>query len=225
VSLAGLVVVSWRRAPRTADAVIGLGASYFSVSNVLVASSAIADRLLFFPSMWLVAIVALVGDRALRTSAGRRVACLAALGFAAVQMDRAAAYGSLWRDDLTLLGGAANAYPNVYRTQRNLAHALSDAHDDEAAAWHLAVAEAIYGHFPVRVARDAISPAWDAEPLNARLAHLRALFGARATCAAAGIAQPKLVSWESPAGADALARWTRLECGPAQSSSSDSFGR
>ena len=214
VALGVLVLLSWRRAPRIADAIVAFGASYLTVSNVVTAASAIADRLFFLPSMWLVIVVALVVDLAVRTPLARRVASGVALGFAAVQCARAAAYGSLWRDDVTLLSAASRAYPDVCRTQRNLAHALADARDDEGAAWHLALSEGIYRRYPAPLARDAIDPSWDSEPLPARLEHLRAVFGTRGACDAAATARARLISWDSPSAAEALAKWSRDACSP-----------
>jgi hypothetical protein len=212
IALAGILVVCWRRAPRIADAVLAFGASYLTVSNVIVAASAIADRLFFFPSMWLVAIMVLLLDRVLRPRTPRLVAAAIALAFVGTQLARATAYASLWRDDVVLLGAAARVYPNVYRSQRNLAHALSDARDDEGAAWHLVVAESIYAHYPVPVARDAIDPAWDREPLGRRLEHLSRALGEHGVCAAAGVAAARLRSWDSPGGATHLDAWVRKEC-------------
>jgi hypothetical protein len=214
LACAALVVACWRRAPRTADAALAFGASYLTVSNLVVAASAIADRLFFFPSMWLVVIGALLASEAARTRAAQRAACAMALVFAGVQAARATAYAALWRDDATLFTAAARAYPDVFRTQRNLAHALSDAHQDAAAAWHLAIAEAIFARYPVPTARDEIDPAWDDEPLRAELAHLRTTFGAHPACAAVERAQARLTSWEDPTAAALLAGWSRETCAP-----------
>jgi hypothetical protein len=212
IALGWLFWRSRKRAPRISDAVVAFGASYLTASNVVVAASAIADRLFFFPSLWLVVVVALVADWTARTHVARRVACGVALGFAMVQAVRAQAYGSLWRDDVTLLSAAAREYPDICRTQRNLAHALSDAGDDDGAAWHLVVSEGIYARYPVPLARRAIDPAWDGEPLNARLGHLGGVLGARATCDAARVAQARLVSWDAPPAAESLAMWARGAC-------------
>jgi hypothetical protein len=214
IALVVLVARSWRRAPRVADAAVGFGAAYLTVSNLLVPSSAIADRLFFFPSMWLVALVALLLDSAVRAPVARRVACGVALVFAVLQHVRAEAYGSIWRDDVTLLRAASRVYPDVCRTQRNLAHALADAHDDDGAAWHLTVSEGIYAHYPVPVAHDAIDPAWDDEPLPSRLEHLRDVLGAHATCDAAAVAGARLTSWECAGGAKLLSAWSRGACLP-----------
>jgi len=209
-----ILVASWKRAPRLADATLAFGASYFAVSNVALAASAIADRFFFFPSFWLLVIVALVVDRAARTAGSRRLGGAMAIAFILVQAHAATAYAAWWRDDVTLLGAAARLYPNVYRTQRNLAHALADDGRHGDAAFHLVAAEIIYAHYPVPVTRDAISTAWDDEPIAARLAHLDDAFGAPATCAAARIAAARLRSWEDARAADAIDAWARGSCAP-----------
>jgi hypothetical protein len=215
IALGGILLLCWRRAPRVADGILAFGASYLTVSNVIVAASAIADRLFFFPSMWLVASAVLLLDRVLRARAHRLVAAAIALGFVGTQLVRATAYASLWRDDLVLLGAAARVYPDVFRTQRNLAHALSDAHDDDGAAWHLVVAETIYARYPFPVARDAIDPAWDREPLDRRLEHLSHALSEQAVCGAARVAAARLRTWDSPGAAVPLDTWSKRECGEA----------
>ncbi|HEY2518203.1 MAG TPA: hypothetical protein VGI39_45355 [Polyangiaceae bacterium] len=214
VAFAALLLRSWRNAPRLADALLGFGASYVAVSNFLTPASAIADRLFFFPSFWLVLVIALLVERTARLPATRAFAFVAAVLFALWIGARSARYAALWKDDLTLLSAAMRAYPNVFRTQRNLAHALADAHEDEEAAWHLAVAEAIYAGYPSPFARDAIAPAWREEPLGARLDHLRDLVGAKAACAAASVAGARLKSWDAPDAAAALSRWRERGCPP-----------
>ena len=213
LALGLLLFRAWNRAPRLADAVLALGASYFAVSNVAVAASAIADRLFYFPSFWLVVIVAMALDGAVRGRAGRGVACAAAMAFALIQAQRAAADASTWTDDRKLLGAAARLYPNVYRTQRNLAHACADDARDDDAAFHLAAGEAIFAEYPAPVARDAISPTWDSLPLGERLARLRGAGGPRVTCDAVGRAAPRIRSWGDARAADALEAWSKSECG------------
>ena len=211
-SLAALLVRAWNRAPRLADAILGFGASYVAVSNFLTPASAIADRLFFFPSFWLLVIVGLVVERLARTPAARVNAAAAAALFALWIGARSASYAATWQDDVTLLSASVRAYPNVFRSQRNLAHAFADAHEDDQAAWHQAIAEAIFASYPTPVARDAIPPSWSTEPLDARLNHLRDLFGAHAACAAADAAGARLKSWDDPGATDALARWRRRAC-------------
>jgi hypothetical protein len=212
IALGGAVIVTWRRSPRVADALVAFGASYATASNVFLASSAIADRLFFFPSMWLVAAGVLLASRVLRRASSRRTAFALGAAFLAIQLARASAYASDWRNDLSLLGAAARLYPDVYRTQRNLAHAFADAHDDDAAAWHLAVAESIYARYPWPVERDAVRPEWDAEPLAGRLDHLTRLFGQEAACGAVRRAAARIVAWGEPAGADPLRAWAGRAC-------------
>ena len=209
-----ILVASWKRAPRLADATLAFGASYIAVSNVFLAASAIADRFFFFPSFWMMVIVAIGVDRTARTPLARRSAGAAAVGFILLQARGAEADASFWRNDVTLLGEAARLYPNVYRIQRNLAHAFADEARHDDAAFHLAAAEIIYAHYPVPVARDAISPSWDSELLADRLAHLRDSFGGPATCAATKIAGARVRSWGDEAAASELDAWTHGACAP-----------
>jgi hypothetical protein len=214
LACAAIVMATWRRVPRLADATLAFGASYFAVSNVALAASAIADRFFFFPSLWLLVMIAIAVDRLARSAGARRTACVLALAFTILQARAAMAYAAWWRDDVTLLGRAARVYPNVYRTQRNLAHAYADDARHDAAAFHLVVAETLYAHYPVPVPRDAISPAWDDEPLPARFAHLRDAFGGAATCAAARVASQRARSWNDVPAGDAIDAWVSGACVP-----------
>ena len=214
VALATLLVRAWNRAPRLADAILGFGASYAAVSNFVTPASAIADRLFFFPSFWLLVIVGLVVEPFARTRLSRGNVAAAAVLFTVWIGARGASYAATWADDEALLSAATRAYPNVFRSQRNLAHAFADAHQDDEAAWHLAVAEAIFASYPTPVARDAIAPSWANEPLDARLDHLRDLFGPKAACAAAQVAGARLTSWDDPGATLALARWQHRACTP-----------
>jgi hypothetical protein len=214
VACVAILVTSWTRLPRLADATLGFGASYVAVSNVFLAASAIADRFFFFPSFWLIAIVAMGTDRAVKRPLARRVACVVVVAFALFQARVATAYAAVWRDDVTLLGRAARLYPNVFRTQRNLAHAFADEGRHDDAAFHLAAAEVLYAHYPVPVPRDAISPSWDGEPLAARLAHLRDAFGDPATCAATRTAAARVRSWGDAVAATELDTWALTACPP-----------
>jgi hypothetical protein len=209
---AAVVVKSWRALPRLADVIVALGASYLVVSNVVTPSSAIANRMVFFPSLWLVVLVAILVDRTARRPLARRAACAGVALFVLVQARAATAYAATWRDDATLYSDALRKLPNVYRTQRNLASELADTGRDADAAYHLVVAEAIYARYPTPVARDAVSPAWDGEPLPSRLAHVAASFGAPETCRASNVAARRLRSWEAPNAARLLDDWSKGAC-------------
>ena len=198
-----LVVTQWRRSPRISDALLALAATYLPVWNL------IADRLLFAPTLWLVIALALVLEELAQERAARTAVAAAVVAFALYQGVRARAYAATWRDDITVTDSAARIYPNVFRTQRNLAHALADAGAHERAAWHLAIAEAIYAHYPTPVARDAIPFERENEPLATRLDHLRDVFGERATCAATRTAAARLRSWDDPKAGEALEQWMR----------------
>ena len=94
IGCAALCAASWNRRPRIADATLALGASYVAVSNVFVGASAIADRFFFFPSFWLVIIVAMILDEAVRARGARLAVGAAAVVFTMVQARNAAAYAS-----------------------------------------------------------------------------------------------------------------------------------
>jgi hypothetical protein len=193
-----------------ADAILAMAASYLPVSNFVVPASTIADRLLFFPSMWLVIASALVLDGAVRAHRTRAAAAVTAtLAFGLVQSIGATTFAATWRDDVTLNAAAARIYPNIFRTQRNLAHALADVGDHEGAAWHLAIAEAIRGHYPAFVARDVVASAWEHEPLAAQLDHLSTRFGEAATCGTTRRAAARLRGWGDDLGSEELTRWTQ----------------
>jgi hypothetical protein len=165
-----------RPAPGLADAAIGFAASYVVVSQVLVpASNVMADRLFFFPSLWVVTIAALVAERA--RGPYRRGIALLAVAFAAGQGLVAARDCLAWRDDLTLLTSAVEARPDVARSRRNLAEALADAGHPEDAAWHLVVSMAILERYPAPVPADALPSELDGESIATRLDALRDKLG------------------------------------------------
>ena len=198
--------------PRLADAVLALGASYVATSNVFLGASAIADRFFFFPSFWAIVATAMVVDRTVHRAQTRRIVCAAAILSAILQERAAIAYASSWRDDLSLLTRSVRLYPNVFRAQRNLAHALSDAGNDDEASYHLVAAEILYARYPSPVLRGAILPVWDEEPFVTRLEHLRVAFGAAPTCAAAKVASMRIRSWGRPTAADGIEQWMKGSC-------------
>ena len=215
LACAGVAIASWNRSPRIADALIALAASYFPMSSFALPAPGVADRFVFFPTVWLVAALAMILDARARTHAARAAVAVGALAFAALQAVHTVAYAATWRDDVTLLHAATRVYPNIFRAQRNLAHALADAGNLEDAAWHLTIAEAIYRHYPVAVGRDVIGRDWEDEPLSARLDHLQAVFGKQATCDAVRTAAARLRSWAEAPTSEPLAGWARrVDCAP-----------
>jgi hypothetical protein len=213
-----LFASAWRRAPRLADALAAFGASYVSMSNLLVNVPGIAHRHFFFPSLWLIVAAALLIERAVHEQPAR-TAFVAATGvFVLAQAWWARSYAQTWRDDVTLLSAATRIAPEVDRSQRNLASALSESGRHDEAAFHLVLAEAINAHYPSPIARDSIPAAWDAEGLPASLAHVQMGLGARATCAAAAAAATHLRSWEDVQAAVELDAWSRGVCAPTSGS-------
>ncbi len=180
IALAAVVfalgIASWKRAPGPSDAAIALVASYVVVSNTIVPASAIADRLFFFPSFWIVTLMALAAQHLGPT--GRKAAGSLAVTFARAQAWVAARDSARWTDDVTLFASAIEARPTVVRSRRNLAQALADAGRIEDAAWQLTVANAILDRYPVPVSNDEFPSSWDSDPVQVRLAELRVKVGA-----------------------------------------------
>ncbi|HEV3189825.1 MAG TPA: hypothetical protein VGY54_04970, partial [Polyangiaceae bacterium] len=146
VLILGGCVAGRKRAPGIPDAAAGLAASYIVVSNAIVPASAIADRLFFFPSLWVVILGTLFARR-VATKTRQAIGALA-IGFALAQASVATRDGLRWRDDITLLSSAVQARPTVARSRRNLALAFADAGQREDAAWQLIVANAILARYP-----------------------------------------------------------------------------
>jgi hypothetical protein len=172
----GTLVRAWPRPPGIADALLGFVAAYVLASHAIVPSAtAMADRLFFFPSFWVVTVGALV----LGNLEGRRkgVAAGLAAAFALGQAAVATTTASRWRDDVTLLTSAVKARPNVARLRRGLAQALADRGVAEDAAWQLAVTNAIMGLYPAALPANDFPARWDGEPTAARLAALRDRIG------------------------------------------------
>jgi hypothetical protein len=180
IALAAVVfalgIASWKRAPGSSDAAIALAASYVVVSNTIVPASAIADRLFFFPSFWIITLIALAAQHL--DSKGRKAAGSLAVTFACAQAWVAARDSARWTDDVTLFASAIEARPTVVRSRRNLAQALADAGRIEDAAWQLTVANAILDRYPMPVSNDEFPSSWDGDPIQIRLTELRVKVGA-----------------------------------------------
>ncbi len=195
-----------RQAPGFPDAALGLGASYVVVSQVIVpASNAMADRLFFFPSLWVIACAALVAERAPHPY--RRVIAIVSVAFAAGQGLVAARDALAWRDDLTLLSSAVEARPSVARSRRNLAEALAEAGRPEDAAWQLVVSMAILERFPAPVPADTFPPDIDGQPIAVRLDALGGKLGACVLRARMKEARAAFQHWGDGDEVGVLERW------------------
>ena len=174
---AAVTVARHRTARGIVDAILGFGASYVVVSHVATPAIAVmADRLFFFPSLWVVTLGTLLAVRATRAIRGG----VAALGvaFVAGQAIVAARDCTHWRDDVTLLSSAVEARPNVARSRRNLAQALGEAGRPDEAAWQGLVMAAILARFPWPVPESDFPASWEAQPVSARVDALALRLGA-----------------------------------------------
>ena len=203
---------SWGRGPGFADVALGFATTYVVVSHVLVPAVAIvADRLFFFPSLWVVVAAALGLERALASPSRLRVPgavlAVAAVAFAGGQALVATRDCAHWRGDITLLSAAVEARPDTARARRDLAEALADANRAEDAAWQLVVSMAIMSHFPSRVSEDAFPPALDAQPVALRLDALRRESGDCRAKDRLAEARGAFQRWGYPDAAAVVARW------------------
>jgi hypothetical protein len=207
---AGVVAVrTWRNPPGVADALLGFAAAYLLVSHVFLPAVAVmADRLFFFPSLWVVALAALSLETMVkraglttRTVLGTLLGALL-LGQATVATLDAAT----WRDDLTLLTNAVAAQPNVARSRRNLAQALAEAGRPVEAAWQLVAAMAILARYPGPIAADEFR-SLDRQPLPLRLASLSDHIGACALRDRLEEARAAFTRWEMDAGRAQIDAW------------------
>jgi len=160
---------------RTAGLGVAFGLAYLLVGNVVIDLSVIAaDRLMLWPSVWLVLAVATGLERLeLPTAARRRVAGL--VGVLVLALAARSVHRSLdWRDEVTLQSSSLDACPAAVHGRFNLANELRRRGESADAVWHFAVAaagrDAFPDHFEV--------PAFEAErelSVNERLYRLPAL--------------------------------------------------
>ncbi|MFI5302379.1 MAG: hypothetical protein ACHREM_30160 [Polyangiales bacterium] len=170
---------SRRRDPRVLDAVLAFGASYAVISNVAFASSAIlADRNFFFPSFWLLALVALgIGKIESRSRVAKLLVAVCVPLAIATQAIFTMFATFAWRDNRTLAVYALQTCPSNAR-MRFLLATDEDARDrTREAAWQVLVATSIVRSFPRALADDAFPLAWDALPIPARVERLRQQVG------------------------------------------------
>jgi hypothetical protein len=205
IGAAWTVVARWRRPPGIADAWLGFGASYVVVSHVfLPAIAVLADRLFFFPSLWLVTVGALALDAAFPAPVPLELPALALL--AILQGCTAAWDATAWHDDVTLLTRAVEARPTVARSRRNLAQALAEAGRPEEAAWQEVTAMTILARYPAPFPPDEIRTL-DAAPLDRRVAALGERIGACGLKSRLEEARAAFVRWGLPDPAKQVDMW------------------
>ena len=177
------IVALHRRRPLVSEALLGFGATYVVVSHVVVPGSAIvADRWFFFPSFWIVVLLALGGDALAR--ARPRVSPVvfgAALVLVVAQAVITATLVPTWRDNVALSARAVRNCPTAIGNRLLRASATRDAGQLEEAAWASLVAAVIHARFPAPIDDEALPGTWEDRPIPERRALLaRALGSARA---------------------------------------------
>lgn len=168
--LAALATAIFVRAFRTrvADALFAFAATYVVASHILIpASAVIADRLFFFPSLFLIVAVALAMRR-------RPIFALAAAAFVVMQAILAASVARMWRDPRSLAQHTVDTCPLNGRGRAMRAHVAYLDGDAATTAWELVVESAIYNQFPRALPEDLIPAAWEALPVVERFVRLRA---------------------------------------------------
>jgi hypothetical protein len=162
---------------------------------VFVASSAfVADRLFFFPSFWLVALVGLTIDA---LPSQRRLLVVATVAWSAQQAVMTALTAPAWRDHETLFARAAVVCPQNHRTRLGRAWIATRDRRAYDVAWHTLVAAAILARFPQPIAEDTFPAAWDLLPPNQRLERLTRAVGGSAAFAGIHAAAIDLAERES----------------------------
>ncbi|MBI2395783.1 MAG: hypothetical protein HYV09_39830 [Deltaproteobacteria bacterium] len=169
------LALAWgmRRRDLLAHAVLGFGASYVVVSHVFFPGiQLVADRLLFLPSFWLIALVAIPLSRALRAPRARDVVAAAVAVFVLAQSALAANAALAWRDDASLFRRGVRACPTNMRLRVERART---AEGGDERAYNLAIAAAVFVTFPAPIPEDRFPAAWEERPVRDRIAALEAL--------------------------------------------------
>lgn len=169
----GALAVTRRRAPRVADALFGFAACYAIASSILAPATAVlADRLLFFPSFWLVA----AGACALARLPARthRLVLPALAAFVLAQAALTATTSGRWRDERSLALHTVAYCPHNGRGREMRAHVAWLDGDVEGAAWQLVARAALYNRYPAAVPDEVLSEDWENVPFAERLGRLRA---------------------------------------------------
>jgi protein O-mannosyl-transferase len=168
IVLAVVVVVrTWRRNPRVADALLAFAASYVVVSQVLSpATASLADRLFFTPSFWVLTALGLAVGRA-------RIAVPIGVAFIALQAVLASLSMRMWRDERSLALHTVATCPHNGRGREMRAHVAYLDRDVELTAWQLIARAALYNQFPAAVPDEELSAEWETVPFAQRLELLR----------------------------------------------------
>lgn len=176
----GALGMALRRRHAAADILLGLGASYAAVSQVLTpATELLADRWFFLPTFWLVAALALAVDAAIRKGWLRaRLPAIAGVAFAAAQAALTVVASQMWHDDRVLARYSIAAHANAIGPRLLGAQAAAEDGRFEDAAWSLLAAYSLHASFPQPIEADAVPAEWETFPAAERVAALRARIGA-----------------------------------------------
>ena len=171
ISAMALLGVLLRRGARSADALLAFGATYVVASSVIVPASAmLADRLFFFPSLWVLVLLAYGGDAIARARPNLRSFVVGAAIVAIVGQGLLTALAArIWHDDRTLTSYAVQACPNVIRLRLLRAQVQYNNGAPDEAAWSTLVASALLTQFPTPIPLEAFPPEWEELPLDKRL--------------------------------------------------------
>lgn len=126
-ALAGLAVLSWRRAPLAALGLFWTAVAILPVSNLLFPSGVVlAERTLYLPSAGVSFVAAALVPQAVRWPRVRRRAAAAAAallvaGFGALTIRR----NPVWNDNLTLFNLTLREHPESYKVHWALANSLA----------------------------------------------------------------------------------------------------
>lgn len=178
-ALAAIIVARLRRGPGApvwlralAAAAGGFAISYALFSNsVFLIVTLFAERLFLAPSFFLVAMIAIAGERLAAAIEGRGTRQLIAVGAAAViaaQAALAALRTSETLDEASLFAAQVKARPDSVKGRLYHARSLARGGDYDEALWHLGVASAGRRRFPAPFE----APRLEGEPIAARLAAL-----------------------------------------------------
>jgi len=176
-SALGIATYTFRRAPHVCDTLLLGGASYFTVSHLLLPGSAfVADRLFFLPSLFLVTLAALALDR-IAAVGRRKLVAAGALLFATTQACFTLMLVPNWHDDLSLSAQALGNCSTGMRMRVYRGETLHRFGKIEETAWSFLVAGAIFDRFPQPVADEEFPLEWEQLPVAERVARLRARLG------------------------------------------------
>lgn len=195
----------WRaRAPWSAAA-LGALASYAVISHVLVPSlQFVADRTFFLPSFWLVLLVALALDAALRSEWPRRVVAAVVALYALGQGARAFDEARRWRSDRTFSESYVRSCPLSVRARIDAAQFASSA---EESAWQLLTASYLASRFPAPLRLERTPARWEPLPVEQRLLRLLQATGPARARVLLESARRLAVAQSLPEAAEVLGTW------------------